>query len=434
MQDRKHVAWLYQQLPELVRDGTLDSDAAARLRRRYGEVDISGRNRAIVIFGILGAALIGGGVILLIAHNWDELSRATRTALSFAPMLAGQALCGWTLLRRPESAAWREGAGTFLTLAIGSSIALVAQTYHLGGSLEDFLLTWALLGLPVAYLMEATLPALLYLVAIVTWSGLTYAFFWRDHGGAFRSLAYWGLLALVLPWWLLRMREGLYRSKVTLFGWVLALTLPIGFFFSMERFALGYGWPVWQSGFWIALFLAGEKWWGDATTSAQRPLQTVGGLGAFSLALALTFEDLWKLHEGEAASGVGLVLVIAWLLASLALLADAVRRKATAQVLLGALPVVIMIGYFLANASPWAAVALMNLYVLGLGVGVLSAGLRAQRLGTMNAGMTILSALIFFRFFDADIGFVARGIAFILIGAGFLGANLTMLRKRGAAK
>jgi hypothetical protein len=59
---------------------------------------------------------------------------------------------------------------------------------------------------------------------------------------------------------------------------------------------------------------------------------------------------------------------------------------------------------------------------------------RSHGLGVMNAGMTILSALILCRFFDADIGFVARGVAFIVIGAGFLLANLMMLRKRGAAQ
>ncbi|WP_457796879.1 DUF2157 domain-containing protein [Methylocystis sp. S23] len=434
MQDRKYVAWLYGQLPDLVRDGTLDAEAAARLRLRYGDVAQSGKSRAVVLFGVLGAALIGGGIILLLAHNWDDLARATRTALSFAPLLIGQALSGWTLARRPDSAAWREGAGAFHTLAIGSSIALVAQTYHLGGSLEDFLLSWALLGLPVAYVMEATLPAILYLIGITSWAGLSYAAFWHDHGGAFRSLGYWGLLALAAPWWLLQMREGRYRSKVALFGWVLALTLPIGFFLSIERFSLGYAWQVWHSAFWTTLFLAGAKWWGDAASAGQRPLQTVGALGAVALALALTFEDLWKVHETTGPGAAGLAIVAAWLVAGLLLLADALRRGAVAPALLGALPVVTAIGLILAKTSPWAAVALMNLYVLGLGVGVLSAGVRSHGLGAMNAGMTILSALILCRFFDADIGFVARGVAFIVIGAGFLLANLMMLRKRGAAQ
>lgn len=436
MQDRKHVAWLYSQLPDLVRDGVIPQDSVARLQQRYGDVEQSGRSRAIVLFGILGAALIGGGVILLLAHNWDDLSRATRTVLSFTPMLIGQGLCGWTLARRPDSVAWREGAGTFLTLAIGSSIALVAQTYHLGGSFEDFLLSWALLALPIAYLMRATLPALLYLIAIASWAGMTYPSAWLGIRTVFtRSLSYWGLLALALPWWFLQIREGRYRSQVTLFGWILVLTLPVGYFLTLEDRTIGGLWPVWHSAFWTALFLAGKKWWSDAGSAGQRPLQTVGALGAIGLALALTFEDVWRLHETVHGTTAGLFLAIAWLVASLALWGDSLRRgELSPQTLLGALPLVAGAAYGLAQASPWASVALMNLYVFGLGVGVLSAGVRSQSLGTMNAGMMILSALIFCRFFDSDIGFVARGVAFILIGVGFLTANLVMLRKRGEAK
>jgi hypothetical protein len=47
--------------------------------------------------------------------------------------------------------------------------------------------------------------------------------------------------------------------------------------------------------------------------------------------------------------------------------------------------------------------------------------------------MLLLSAAIVIRFFDADIGFVARGVAFIALGLGFLAVNLLLLRRKGAA-
>ncbi len=434
MQDRKYVAWLYGQLPVLEREGALDAGAAARLRAHYGEVAEGGASRAIILFGVLGAALIGGGIILLLAHNWDELGRPIRAALSFAPVLVAQGLAGWALTRRPESRAWREGAGTFLTLAIGSSIALVAQTYHMGGRFEDFLLSWVILGLPVAYLLRATLPAILYLVGVATWAGISSAPGWSEPTlGLGQALGYWGLLALAAPWWLIEMREGRYRPQVALFGWALALTIPVGFAVSLHSLAWSGAWPVWHGALWTTLFLAGARWWGDAASGGQCPLQTVGALGAIGLALVLTFEEPWVAHGGDPTLA-GYVVALAWLAASLALWADALRRREIAAGLLGALPVVAGAGYALAHTSPWAAVALANLYVFVLGVGVLVAGLRSQGLAMVNAGMMILSALILLRFFDADIGFVARGVAFIVIGAGFLVTNLLLLRKRRAAQ
>src|SRR5208283_1013775 len=171
MRDQKHIAWLYEQLPGLVSDGTLSSDAAQRLRQRYGEAEGGRGQQAATLFGVLGAVLVGGGIILLLAHNWDDFSRPTRAALSFAPLVLAQALAGFALWRRPDSVPWREGAGAFLTLAIGASIALIAQTYNISGDLGDFLLTWTLLALPVAYVLGATLPAILYLFGIAAWAG-----------------------------------------------------------------------------------------------------------------------------------------------------------------------------------------------------------------------------------------------------------------------
>lgn len=107
---KRHVQWLYEQLPTLVRDGILPAESAERLRKHYGEVEPGGgRRAALLILGILGAALIGAGVILLVAHNWDDLSRSARVALAFAPLVTAIALAGWVLLKRRESAPWCEG-------------------------------------------------------------------------------------------------------------------------------------------------------------------------------------------------------------------------------------------------------------------------------------------------------------------------------------
>lgn len=440
MDDRPHIAWLYGQLAGLVEDGTLSTDAAARLRQRYGKLEVgSGSRRAILLFGLLGATLIGGGVILLLAHNWDELGRPIRAFLSLLPLLAGQGLCLWTLLRRPQSAAWREGSGAFLTMAIGASIALVSQTYHTGGAFEDFMLAWVLLALPIAYLMHATLPSLLYLVGIVIWaSSLTIAS--TLFVPAQRTSGYWILLAFILPWWVIQLRDNRYGVRAALFGWALALTVPFGFAFTgREAFEAAKSfWPLWATAPAAVMFLAGSRGWRDARSVGQRPLQAVGGFAAVALGLVLSFEDVWRPTDSRSLSKAfeapGALVVFGCLAAAMLLLGDALRRRKWIDALLGAIPVVAAVGCYLADASAASAMVLFNVYVLALGVGLLADGLRTHRLGVVNAGLLILAALILCRFFDADIGFVARGLAFIAVGAAFLVANLVLLRKMGAAK
>jgi hypothetical protein len=47
--------------------------------------------------------------------------------------------------------------------------------------------------------------------------------------------------------------------------------------------------------------------------------------------------------------------------------------------------------------------------------------------------MLLLGILALFRFFDDEFSFLARGIGFILVGGGFLAANLLILRRRARA-
>ena len=183
----KHIKWLASELPKLVDDGVISSDAADKLREHYGEVDPnSGRRIALTICSILGSLLIGAGIILLLAHNWRELSRSTRTILSIAPLAISQILALWVLWSGRDSAAWREGVATFLTLSIGASISLVAQTYHIHGDLGSFLLTWSVLSLPLVYLMNASFPAIIYLVGITSWSGY-------EQSSAEHAVMFWPL-------------------------------------------------------------------------------------------------------------------------------------------------------------------------------------------------------------------------------------------------
>jgi hypothetical protein len=70
-----------------------------------------------------------------------------------------------------------------------------------------------------------------------------------------------------------------------------------------------------------------------------------------------------------------------------------------------------------------------NVYFLLLGIGTTYSGIRHGRLGTMNGGLLLVSALIVARFLDVKLSFTARGIVFVGLGAAFLGTNLAMKRR-----
>jgi hypothetical protein len=427
---RKHVQWLLDELPRLVGAGVVPEDVADRLRRHYADRDEAfGRRWAVLLFGILGGTLIGGGVILLLAHNWDELSRPVRAALSFMPLLAGQALAAFVLIRKADSTAWREGVGAYWALSIGASLALVAQTYNISGDFGRFMLSWVLLGLPVVYLLDACLPALLYLVGTTAWT-VNAA---ETHGG---PLWFWILGALLGPYLFKLLRQDRYQPRVALSGWVLSACLCAATAAMLEDGPHGLG--IGAYGLLLpAMYSVGAIWFGEGPTIWKRPLETVGGLGIVVLSLVLTFDDPW--HDWRDVSGsVPVAAMILWLaLPASALLGghELWRRSKAHGAAFAAAPAVVAIGQLVVKANAVVlAMVVFNVYLAALGVTTLVSGLRQTKLAVVNAGMGMLALLIVTRFFDSDMSFVVRGLGFIAVGSAFLMANLVLARKKGAAR
>src|SRR4051794_19979471 len=124
--NRRAVRWLHSELPALVASGAISSDNAVAIERYYEQSASRGRNFGLIILACVGSALVAAGVILLIAHNWDEFSRPVRSAFAFLPLIAAHVLSGFVLSRRDDSKPWRESAAVFNVAAIGTAISIVS--------------------------------------------------------------------------------------------------------------------------------------------------------------------------------------------------------------------------------------------------------------------------------------------------------------------
>jgi hypothetical protein len=193
-----------------------------------------------------------------------------------------------------------------------------------------------------------------------------------------------------------------------------------------------------------ACLLADELWGAQNLTLWGRPLTLLGGGGLGVMVFLYSFVWFWEDMERhyryywrETDIGPDLVFASVTLLLAVVLGVIAFRRiRSPALRLASAFPVVAALLVALNTALDGAELipaVLMNLYAFSLAGLVVVQAVREMKLGLMNLGLLLLAALLISRFFDADMSILGRGIAFIVLGLAFLGANGFMIRRRRAS-
>jgi hypothetical protein len=257
---------------------------------------------------VLAAALVGLGLILWLAANWDTLGRMGRFALLQAAVLAA---CLAAALRP----AIRAPAGLAALLGIGGLFAYFGQTYQTGADAWQLFALWAVLALPLCLGARSDVLwapwAMVAMTAIALWTFAHTGHQWRveprDIGTFGAAWIASGLLVAMLsapasrwtgagPW--------AFRTAATLAVVAVSLGALGGLFHS--RVAPHYGLGA-------ALLVVA------AAVLAQRRAFDVFALSAVALALdALLVAGLARLvFEGSGPDPVGQLLFIGLVAAGL---------------------------------------------------------------------------------------------------------------------
>ena len=417
-------------LPQLVEAGVITAGTAEDIKAYYQQQSQGHANRANVIFGIIGAVLVGLGIILIVAHNWDELSRPVKVMLSFLPLLIGQALCAFALLKKRGNVTWSESSACFLFFAVGVSIALVAQVYNIPGNSTEFIFTWMLLSFPLIYIMPSSMISLLYL------GGITIYAVQADYGSiSLQHYHYWWLLLLMLPHYVLLVLKNPAGNFTFFHHWMLPLSLTICLG-TLLTTADGYE-PIAYIGlFAVFYFIGTAPWFPSAGKVNANGFAFIGSLGTMIIFFMASFKDFWNNIAGHdahfsIAATLGLLLPAAF--AGLLFFSYLRRNKGNeVNLFICAFPAFYMI-YFIGRYDPFIAAVLMNALVLGTAIVIVLRGLKLNNLAVLNYGLLVVAILVTCRFFDTDLSFVMRGLLFVAVGAGFFFANNRLMKKRKKA-
>ncbi len=186
-------------------EGLLTPDQKERILARYRHIEEieqkAGPGKLVTTISILGAVLVGVGVLLLIASNWSEIPRWGKLGIIFGGMLTSYSL-GY-VMRYERKNYPKVGASLILlgSIIFGAGIFLIAQIYNVTVHYPNGPLMWGLGILPLAYLLRFKSILMLALLALYLWLGMELSFH-ISHGMGGPQIILVYFMAGIMLWWI----------------------------------------------------------------------------------------------------------------------------------------------------------------------------------------------------------------------------------------
>jgi uncharacterized membrane protein len=421
---------ILKDLPELVSANLITDETARKISDYYQGKQTTSPNKQLLIFGILGAVLVGIGLLFIIANQWDELSRATKTACAFLLLIVPQSLVGYVLTKKQDKIIWRESTALLLFFAVGANISLLSQIYHVSGEATSFILTWILLAIPLIYLANSSAISLACLIGAMCYRFAVSV----EATDPSETYLFWLLFVLPMPHYFLLIRKSPDYLLSAFHHWVIPLVLTV----SIQIISQNSGElmsPVYMSMFAIFI-LIGKKSIFTGKPLVLNGYKIFGFAGTVVTLLVMTFQSNWeKLANGQYEFGTLMATpefvanVILFIIATL-LFYQRYRNRSLADWKLTEITYWLFLLLFFIGTFTHQSYILVNILVLIWAVILIRDGSRLNHLGVLNTGMIVLTLLVTCRAFDTDLSFVAKGSLFVLVGIGFFLANWLILKKR----
>jgi len=413
----KPVRWLATESERWVRERLISAEQAAQIRALYPAPPAAAPWGLIVFCG-LGAVIVGLGIILLLAYNWDALPKFGKLGVIFGAI----AVAHGAGLRWRERGGWRSGLAevAFLlgSMLYGAGIWLVAQIYHIDEHYPNGFLFWGLGALALAWVLRSVPQGILATVTLAIW-GLGECWdFDRPAGwalllvaGGLGSLA-WVRRSAVLLVVVLAAVYALLLGSAGAWGggsaaFAAALALGVGLVAAVRLRPAGveydgvvatlrlFGWLGFLSCSYLLSFdrLAGALLdWGEAAVGAREQLIAYRWV-PFGLAVVLWGHLLMRAQRGESPR----VPWEEWLCPIGLLYCNLLGVTGTAS---GTLFVSLV----------------FNLICLGIAAMWMVRGCRDGLLRETVLGSVLLAVVVFARYFDLFESLATRGLAFLLLG------------------
>lgn len=432
---------ILKKLDEWAAEGLITVEQAEAIRARE-PAPKSSPPWGILIFAGFGAVVLGLGVILMFAYNWDDMHKFAKLAVVFGALLGAHGT-GMILRRKNHPEGFSDSAFLTGTMLFGAGIWLVAQIYHISAHYPNAFIVWAVGALMLAWILPSISHGLLASILISIWACCEAVSY--DNHTVVAPL----LIVAGTGWLAWRLRSPVLLAGVSV---SFVVTTVVGLAFDWEC-----AMPLLLC---AALLLASVSWITRDHRdfpSASRVLGVIGTILYLPLLFILTFDDavddtlpdFYRFHGYPSLSEwlpAVLLIVAAFGFTGVAsyraaaekrLITPEFRNQVLAPLFI-ATTYLIAWGTIMPNASQFfdkQAVSIViciiaNVIFIYHMVASLWTGCRDIVLRRVVVGSLMLAVWIFARFADLFDSLLARGAMFIVMGAALFAVAVIYHRKK----
>lgn len=413
-------------LKELVDRQLISEQQADAITLYYKTKKTEQPNKLQLILGSLGAVFVGLAIILILAHNWDQFSQFTRVFIGFIPLALAQLFLLIVLLKKQNSTLWKETSGILLFFSFAASVFITSQIYNITDPNGYFYLSWVVLSIPFLYLLSSTALAILCIV-VTTFYMFNYGF---NKDLSVEVLYYLLILTSIIPYYLSVLKKSPYSNTASWLHWVIA----ISFFLSM--FTLGANAASTMAFTLMALstlyYNIGNLAFFNDKSAGVNPYRFIGQAGIVIILFVTSYWGYWD-NISDDWSKNNLILSYTFLsgcVFAIVALIFYFRNTKFKPIHLLHFELILLPFTLIFIFHTGLSALLVNLLTIILGVVILLRGIREDRFVLINFGLIIISVLILIRFFESNLSFLFRGIAFAVIGLIFFLVNFVLTKHK----
>jgi uncharacterized membrane protein len=393
----------------------------------------------LVISALFGALFASAGIGSIFSENWNDMPEHLQGFFSIVPMLVAGYFYYLALTKHKDSKVWIEASSLFLMLMTGLSMALVSQTYEIEGDIFKFCKVWLALTIPLFYVARASVISGFYLVLTLPLL-VDVLVFGGFRGGETESELYWFwlyILAFIPHFYLALDKKSTKQSiRIVYMSYVFFAILTLGLIVTVKS-----NYILWALTAAVGFYLFGRQFMRDNMYMAMRPFSWLSQLGIVALLIAISNKlsmiiafgsdsfmhmDRW---EGEEWYYFLLLLVVMGGIYYNFFRAKEKFGEVNYLIVFAPFFVIFCMLFDDFIDSWWWMSLFINFYILYVGITTMIHGSSSGKVVKVFAGLLVVAILLGIRYFDTDLGYIAKGIVFLMVGGMFFVINLLVKDK-----